>query len=112
MIAYIPYDSSYPFVPEFTIIPAFGVYMHLIGDSISCGDGMMWRHGWKREQYGRYINLFSATFKFSSEFKFPIVFGKVVNLLKVKYNSLMEVKFSIDSGIFISLLNDKSTITL
>lgn len=42
------------------LIPPLGVYMHLIGDSISCGDGMMWKHGWKREQFGAYINLWSS----------------------------------------------------
>jgi hypothetical protein len=47
------------FYPEFFILPMLGVYLHLIFDSASCGDGMMWGHGFTKEKFGKYINLFS-----------------------------------------------------
>jgi len=47
------------FYPSFLIIPAFGVYMHLICDSACCGDGMMWKKSFKKDQFAPFINLFS-----------------------------------------------------
>lgn len=49
----------FKFYPQFFILPMLGVYLHLIFDSASCGDGMMWGHGFKKQDFGRYINLFS-----------------------------------------------------
>ncbi len=47
------------FYPEYFLVPVVGIYGgHFLFDSISCGDGLMWgKIPWKKEQYGRYINL-------------------------------------------------------
>lgn len=48
------------YFPEWFFIPVIGVYSHMIFDSISCGDGLMWgKIPWKKGQYGRFINLLS-----------------------------------------------------
>ncbi len=50
------------FYPEYFLIPVIGIYGgHLIPDSISTGDGIMWgKKPWKKGSYARYINLFSC----------------------------------------------------
>ncbi len=49
------------FYPEYFLIPVIGIYGgHLVPDSISTGDGIMWgKKPWKKGHYARYINLFS-----------------------------------------------------
>ena len=51
------------FYPLYFLIPVIGVFCgHLIPDSISTGDGIMWlKIPWKRNQYARYINIFSSS---------------------------------------------------
>ncbi len=64
-ISYIPviilfiFSLIFNFYPEYFLMPVVGIYGgHLFFDSISCGDGIMWgKIPWKKEQYGRYINL-------------------------------------------------------
>lgn len=47
------------FFPEYFLIPVVGIYSHLIFDSISCGDGIMWgKIPWKKDRYARYVNGF------------------------------------------------------
>lgn len=50
------------FYPELFLIPVIGIYCgHLIPDSISTGDGIMWgKLPWKKTRYARYTNLFSS----------------------------------------------------
>ncbi len=47
--------------PLYFLIPIVGIYCgHLIPDSISTGDGIMWgKIPWKKMRYSRYINLWS-----------------------------------------------------
>ncbi|MHA1820340.1 MAG: hypothetical protein ACTSU2_08060 [Promethearchaeota archaeon] len=78
------------FYPQYFLIPPLGVYVHMVGDSISCGDGMMWGHGWKRTDFARYINLWSsktdgyhgkywnARYKKTIFYKLEIIFGFIV----------------------------------
>jgi len=49
------------FYPEYFLVPVISIYCgHLIPDSISCGDGLMWgKIPWKKDRYARYINLWS-----------------------------------------------------
>ncbi len=43
--------------PMHFLAMSMGIYLHLVFDSISCGDGMNWGAPWGR----RFINLFSST---------------------------------------------------
>jgi hypothetical protein len=64
-ISYIPLivifiiTLIFNFFPEYFLVPVVGIYGgHLILDSISCGDGIMWgKIPWKKGRYARYINL-------------------------------------------------------
>lgn len=49
------------FYPEYLIIPIVAIYLgHLIPDSISTGDGIMWgKIIWKKNKYARFINIFA-----------------------------------------------------
>ena len=49
----------FDFYPEYFLAPIVGIYLgHFLFDSISCGDGIMWgKIPWKKNQYGRFINL-------------------------------------------------------
>jgi hypothetical protein len=64
-ISYIPLiliaglSIIFNFYPSYFIIPAFGVYTHLICDSACCGDGMMWKKTWRKDQFAPFINMFS-----------------------------------------------------
>lgn len=89
--------ALFGFYPQFVLIPVYGIYMHLLGDSISCGDGMMWYHGWRMEQFGRYINLWSAKtdgyhgnywaarYRTTIFYKIELVLGSTVILLSIWY---------------------------
>jgi hypothetical protein len=47
--------------PQFFLCVVVGVYAHLISDSASCGDGMMWsKIPWKKDQFAPFINLGSS----------------------------------------------------
>ena len=50
------------FYPEYFLIPVIGVYFgHLLPDSISTGDGIMWgKIPWKKGQFARYVNIFAS----------------------------------------------------
>jgi len=64
-ISYIPViiifiiSLIFNFFPEYFMMPVVGIYCgHLMFDSISCGDGIMWgKIPWKKDQYGKYINM-------------------------------------------------------
>lgn len=64
-ISYIPFiivfviSLIFDFYPEYFLIPVVGIYLgHLIPDSISTGDGIMWaKIPWKKHRYARYINI-------------------------------------------------------
>ncbi|MHA1294597.1 MAG: metal-dependent hydrolase, partial [Promethearchaeota archaeon] len=66
-LSYIPciiiffLSLTFNFYPIYFLIPVVGIYCgHLIPDSISTGDGVMWgKIPWKKKRYARYINLFS-----------------------------------------------------
>ncbi|MHA1732266.1 MAG: hypothetical protein ACTSU5_09995 [Promethearchaeota archaeon] len=47
--------------PHIFAIPVVGIYCHMLFDSIGCGDGLMWgKVPWKKDQFARYVNLFSS----------------------------------------------------
>ncbi len=47
------------FFPEYFLVPVVGIFGHLLFDSISCGDGIMWgKIPWKKDRYARFVNLF------------------------------------------------------
>jgi len=50
----------FKFYPEYFITPMLGIYLHMVLDSIACGDGMMWGHGFRKKNFSRYINLCSS----------------------------------------------------
>jgi len=59
LIIFFIISLIFNFYPEFFLAPVVGVYGgHLLFDSISCGDGIMWgKIPWKKGSYARYINL-------------------------------------------------------
>jgi hypothetical protein len=66
-IAYLPLvgifllSLLFAWYPEFFLILVVGIYSHLISDSASCGDGMMWgKIPWKKDQFAPFINYGSS----------------------------------------------------
>ena len=46
--------------PQIFLLPAVGIYTHLLSDSACCGDGMMWtKVPWKKDQFAPFYNFFS-----------------------------------------------------
>ncbi|MFO8018178.1 MAG: hypothetical protein R6U96_06045 [Promethearchaeia archaeon] len=64
-VSYIPLiiifviSTFFNFYSEYFLTPMIGIYCgHLLFDSISCGDGIMWgKLPWKKDQYSPFINL-------------------------------------------------------
>jgi hypothetical protein len=59
VIAFV-FSLIFDFYPQYFLIAIVGPGSHLIFDSISCGDGMMWAAAWwkiKRGEFGKFINL-------------------------------------------------------
>ncbi len=54
-------SAIFQFYPYIFAIPMIGIYSHMIFDSMGCGDGLMWgKIPWKKDQFARYVNLFSS----------------------------------------------------
>lgn len=46
---------------DFMFVMVIGIYMHLVGDTACCGDGMMWgKIPWKKDQFAVFFNFFSS----------------------------------------------------
>jgi len=59
VIAFL-FSLIFDFYPQYFLIAVVGPGTHLIFDSISCGDGMMWAAAWwkvKRGEFGKFTNL-------------------------------------------------------
>jgi uncharacterized membrane protein len=51
----------FDYYPSFFLLIVVGIYSHMIADSITSGDGLMWgKIPWKKGQFGSFINLWSS----------------------------------------------------
>ncbi|MHA1679890.1 MAG: metal-dependent hydrolase [Promethearchaeota archaeon] len=55
LVAMTVVSFIFDWFPSYFLVLTWGIYCHLIADSVSCGDGMNWGAPWGR----RFINLFS-----------------------------------------------------
>ncbi len=60
VVIIVVFSLIFDFYPQYAIIAIVGPGSHLVFDSISCGDGMMWGAAWwkiKRGEFGKFTNL-------------------------------------------------------
>jgi hypothetical protein len=63
LVIVVALSIAFQFYPQYFLIALVGPGSHLLFDSISCGDGMMWGASWwgvKKGNFAKFINLDSA----------------------------------------------------